>query len=109
MLFALIYLVLNPFADNVRESIVRLPLLALIMSLFTFFWRPILYWFSRRFENQSDKYSLERTRSPENFVTAFEKLAEQNLADPNPPAWVVWLFHDHPAIGQRIEMAKKFS
>ena len=108
VLFGLIYAVLNPVAWEARELIVRLPLLALVMTLFTFFWRPVLYGFSRWFENECDRYALEKTQSPKDFVSAFEKLADQNLADRNPPRWVVWLFHDHPAIGERIEAAKRF-
>ncbi|MFA5864969.1 MAG: M48 family metalloprotease [Phycisphaerae bacterium] len=108
--FALIYLILNPYAGatwNYVQAIEKIPLVALVVSLFTFFWKPILYAFSRHFEIQCDRYALSRTGSPENFVAAFEILAEQNLADPDPPRWVVWLYYDHPPIHERIAMAKQ--
>jgi len=107
--FSLLCLVLNPFAGNgatASVSVARLPMVALGMALFTFLWRPVLFAFTRHFEVQSDQYALSRTAAPEHFVTAFEALADQNLADPDPPGWVVWLYHDHPPIARRIAMAK---
>jgi STE24 endopeptidase len=110
VLFALIYLVLHPFAgpdpDLVQEAVVRLPVMALVLSVFTFFLKPVFGAISRYFEVQSDKYALARTADPEHFATAFEILAEQNLADPDPPRWVVWLYYDHPPIHQRIALAR---
>jgi STE24 endopeptidase len=36
------------------------------------------------------------------------KLADQNLAERNPAAWVEWLFHSHPAISRRLAAARNF-
>jgi len=109
--FALIYLVLSPYAganpDHVTSAVERLPLMALVLSLFTFFWKPVIYAVSRYFETQCDKYALSRTQAPEQFATAFEALAEQNLADPAPPRWVVLLYYDHPPIHERIALARQ--
>jgi STE24 endopeptidase len=111
-LFGLIYVILTNNIPTVEQSrlqaVARLPLMCLTLSLFTFFWRPVSNAISRHFERQSDRYALERTRLPEKFASAFEVLAEQNLADPNPARWVVWLYHDHPPIHERITMARSF-
>jgi STE24 endopeptidase len=110
--FFLIYLILNPYggsgSSQTADAVARLPLLMLVLGVFSFFLRPILFAVSRYFERQSDRYALEKTQSPDDFISAFEALTDQNLTDPNPPAWVVFLYHDHPAIGQRIAMAKQF-
>ncbi len=110
VLFALIYLILDPFAgsepDRVLSAVERLPVMALLLAVFAFFLKPVLYAISRHFEVQSDKYALSRIADPEHFATAFEVLAEQNLADPDPPRWVVWLYYDHPPIHQRIALAR---
>jgi STE24 endopeptidase len=37
-----------------------------------------------------------------------EKLAEQNLAERTPGAWVEWFFHSHPAISRRVAAARTF-
>ncbi|NLE29677.1 MAG: M48 family metallopeptidase [Phycisphaerae bacterium] len=112
-LFGLIYLVFTKNISGAKpemhlQTITRLPLMCLTLSLFTFLWRPVSNAVSRYFERQSDRYALERTQQPEKFASAFEVLAEQNLADPNPARWVVWLYHDHPPIHERIALAKSF-
>jgi STE24 endopeptidase len=111
VLFALVYLVLNPFSgpdsDLVRQAVMKLPLMALVLTVFTFGLKPFLFAVSRYFEVQADKYALARTGNPEHFARAFEILAEQNLADPDPPRWVVWLYYDHPPIHQRIALARE--
>ncbi|NLX05199.1 MAG: M48 family metallopeptidase [Phycisphaerae bacterium] len=112
MLFALLYVLLDGFAgasgQAVAESIVRLPVVALVMSLFSFLLRPGLNAISRHFERQSDRYALERTGSAEPFIRAFDALAEQNLADPSPSRWVVIFYYDHPPIHERVAMARRW-
>jgi len=60
---------------------------------------------SRRFERQCDRYALTRTGDPDAYRSAFTKLARVNKADPDPHPLVVWLWHDHPAIRERLRMA----
>jgi STE24 endopeptidase len=112
LLLALIYLILGKFAgpdpQMAGQCVAKLPLVALTLSLFSFVWRPVLNAISRYFERQADQYALERTQAAEAFVSAFEALAEQNLADPAPPRWVVIMYYDHPPIHERIAMAENF-
>ncbi len=111
ILFALFYLILGNYSGNEQEtmrlSIQRLPLIALVMSIFSFISRPALYALSRYFETQSDMFALKITNNNNAFISAFEKLAEQNLADPNPSKLVVLMYYDHPPIRDRIALAKK--
>ena len=37
------------------------------------------------------------------------RLAERNLADPEPPDWVEFLLYDHPSIKKRIALALSLS
>jgi hypothetical protein len=37
------------------------------------------------------------------------RLANQNLADADPPAWVEFLLHSRPSISKRVAMAQSFS
>ena len=39
--------------------------------------------------------------------TALARLANQNLAEAEPEAWVEWLLYSHPALGKRIRMAQE--
>ena len=110
ILFAIFYLILGNYSGNDPETmklaIQRLPLIALVMSIFSFVSRPALYALSRYFERQSDMFALKLTGNKEAFISAFEKLAEQNLADPDPSKLVVLMYYDHPPIRDRIAMAK---
>jgi STE24 endopeptidase len=81
------------------------PLLALALMLFGLPLGPLVNAVSRFFERQCDRYALERTHNPVAYVSAFTKLARLNKADPDPNRLVVWLYHDHPPIRERLAMA----
>jgi hypothetical protein len=34
-----------------------------------------------------------------------QRLANQNLAEADPPRWVVWLLYSHPPIRERVDAA----
>lgn len=82
-----------------------LPLVLLVLGLFGFVLSPVQNWLSRIFEVQCDRYALTRTGFRDAFRSAFIKLARMNKSDPDPAPWVVWLFHDHPPIRERLALA----
>jgi STE24 endopeptidase len=82
-----------------------LPLLLLVLTAFALLIMPAQNAVSRHFERQCDRYALQRTGNVEAYRSAFTKLAAVNKADPNPHPMVVWLFHDHPPISERIALA----
>ena len=47
--------------------------------------------------------------TPPAFISAMTRLANQNLADVDPPAWVEFLLHSHPSIHKRVAMAQGFN
>jgi STE24 endopeptidase len=63
---------------------------------------------SRRVEARADSYSLELTDAPEPFISSERRLAVQNLADPDPPRWLVVLLATHPPTIDRIGTAVAF-
>jgi STE24 endopeptidase len=82
-----------------------LPLLLLVLGVFTLGLMPVQNAVSRAFERQCDRYALRRTAKPEAYLSAFSKLARLNKADPDPHPVLVWLLHDHPPIRERLAMA----
>ncbi len=89
-------------------DIAGFPLFMLWLSILGLIGLPIQNGFSRYFEWQADRFAVATTRLPQAFADALRRLAALNLADPNPPAWMVWFFYDHPPIAQRIEAAERF-
>jgi STE24 endopeptidase len=85
-----------------------LPALMLILGAYGLLTMPIENGFSRWRERMADEYALSATGKNEAFASAFTRLANQNLADAEPEPWVVWLFYDHPPLGERIEMAHEW-
>lgn len=81
------------------------PVLMLWFSFLSLLALPVQNGCSRAFEWQADRFAVDMTRANV-FAAALERLATINLADPNPPGWVEWMFYDHPSITRRIAAAR---
>ena len=106
--------VLHYAVDNARwfESLsdfATLPLLVLVSTALSVLLMPVLNAYSRFNERQADRYCFQSVRSVAPFVTAMNKLAEQNLAERQPSKWVERLFHSHPSIANRVAAAQAWS
>jgi STE24 endopeptidase len=90
-----------------------LPLMGIVSSGIAVALFPFLNGAIRHGERLADRYAVRTMGSPDALVHALERLASINLADPEPPAWIEWLFYSHPSISHRItacrEYAKSFS
>ena len=87
-------------------DIAALPLLGLAFGVFGLVTLPLTNTYSRWRERLADEYALQVTRNGPAFASAFTRLANQNLADADPPAWEEFLLYSHPALGKRIAMAQ---
>ncbi|HEY5621681.1 MAG TPA: M48 family metallopeptidase [Pontiella sp.] len=83
------------------------PVFIFCLSVFSIFSMPIANMHSRRREYAADEFAVEQMGSPEALVSAFEKLADQNLSNKEPVAWIEFLLHSHPSIARRIERARQ--
>lgn len=81
-----------------------LPLLAIWLGLFGLITSPISNMLSRRHERQADAYAAEVTKNGTAFAAALRRLADTNLADPEPHPVVEFLFYRHPSIAKRIQL-----
>ncbi|GAB4474773.1 MAG: M48 family metallopeptidase [Anaerolineales bacterium] len=84
-----------------------LPLLLLAFGAFQLVVMPLANAFSRWRERLADQYAIQVTGKPQAYAAALTRLADQNLAEAEPEAWVEWLLYDHPPIGKRIAMARR--
>ncbi|HEV2757389.1 MAG TPA: M48 family metallopeptidase [Actinomycetota bacterium] len=82
-----------------------LPLLVLLVTALTLVSTPLQAALSRRFEADADAIAIRLTEDPDAAVSAFRRLALNNLADLDPPPVAVALFYSHPPIPDRIRAA----
>jgi STE24 endopeptidase len=87
----------------------NLPLIVLVTTVLSLALMPALNAYSRHNERQADRYAWQNIASIQPFVTAMNKLAEQNLAERNPSRWIEVLFHSHPPISRRITAAEAWA
>jgi STE24 endopeptidase len=91
---------------DTMSDFANLPLLILVSTVLSFLLMPALNAYSRFNERQADRYCFQSVPNLEPFITAMNKLADQNLAERAPSRWVEWLFHSHPAIAKRVAAAE---
>jgi STE24 endopeptidase len=89
-------------------DIAALPLLMLIFGVYGLITMPLTNAYLRWRERQADRFALQTTGNGAAFASAMTRLANQNLAQVNPPGWEEFLFHSHPALDKRIAMAQGF-
>ena len=70
---------------------------------------PVANWLSRKVETAADLYALNLTGMRDQFITAMNKLGDQNMAQKRPNAIVEFIFHSHPSIHHRIASANAWS
>lgn len=92
-----------------RTDIANLPFLLLLSTALSLLLLPALNAFSRHNEREADLYCWKNIPAIGPFISAMNKLAEQNLAERSPSRWVEVLFHSHPAIAKRIQAAEAWA
>jgi STE24 endopeptidase len=90
-------------------DIAGLPALAVVLGAFGLITQPLGNAISRWRERMADEYALQSTGKTDAFASAFVRLANQNLGEVDPEKWVVFMFYDHPPLGERIKMAESWS
>lgn len=88
-------------------DIAAFPLVVLVFVLFGLVTMPVTNGFSRWREYAADAFAVRLTRNKAAFVSAMNKLADQNLSELSPHPVIEWLLHDHPALAKRIAAAER--
>ncbi|HIF71168.1 MAG TPA: M48 family peptidase [Dehalococcoidia bacterium] len=90
-------------------DIAGLPLVLIVGVGVSLIALPISNWLSRKAETAADLYALNLTGMRDEFVSAMNKLGDQNLAQKQPNAFVEFVFHSHPSIQRRIDNANTWT
>ncbi|MDE3101731.1 MAG: M48 family metalloprotease [Chloroflexota bacterium] len=77
------------------------PLVAATLSVLVVVGRPAVMAFTRWRESAADAFGARHT-SRDAMARALVRLADQNLADPEPPRWEEIWSYSHPAIANRV-------
>jgi STE24 endopeptidase len=86
-----------------------LPLLVMVAGAVSLLLTPLGNAWSRHNERRADRFALELTGRHAAFISAMRRLGAQNLAEVDPSTPVLWFFHTHPTIDERIAAAKEFT
>ncbi len=98
----------RPLGFHGPGDFAALPVLVLAGGALSVVSTPLINALSRRNERRADRYALTLTRQPAAFISAMKRLGTQNLAEERPSRAVLWLFHTHPPVEQRINAARSF-
>lgn len=85
-----------------------LPALILSLSIIGLISMPVTNLYSRWRERLADEFAITQTGQPGAFASAMTRLANQNLAEVDPPRWFVLLVYSHPPLRERIRMAEAY-
>ncbi|HVA25806.1 MAG TPA: M48 family metalloprotease [Chloroflexota bacterium] len=82
----------------------NMPAIGLLFGCWAAIFTPLTNWASRIAEHHADEYALTMATRPRAFADSMIRLANQNLAEVDPPRWVEVLLYDHPAIQRRVRL-----
>ena len=85
------------------------PLALLVVVVFQLATTPLANAISRRMEAEADWKALQVTRDPAALEGLMVGLSETGLGDPDPPAWAQLMLGTHPALADRIAMARAWA
>lgn len=85
------------------NDLAMLPLITVVVSTIFLILYIIVNNVLRLLELQADKFAVRATGLRTAFISAMQKLAQLNLANPEPSSVVEFLFYSHPSIKKRIE------
>ena len=96
------------FGFHQLSDVASLPLLMLMLSVFSLVISPAALALSRYHEHEADRFGLELTHDNEAGASAFVALQKQNLAVPRPGALYKFFRASHPPIGERVDFMNDY-
>jgi len=73
----------------------------LLSGAVTFWFSPLLHYWSRRYEYQADEYAAKAMGEPLSLVGALRKLNEKNLSNLTPHPLFSGFYYSHPTLAER--------
>ncbi len=76
-------------------------LFGLLSGVVTFWFSPVMHWWSRHYEYEADAFAAEVTRGAEALIGALRKLNEKNLSNLTPHPLYSGFYYSHPTLLER--------
>ncbi|WP_160164624.1 M48 family metallopeptidase [Pedosphaera parvula] len=96
------------FGFDQLSDLASLPLLVLLINVFSLVLTPIGFAYSRHLEHEADRFGLELTHYNHSAGTGFVKLQQQSLGVPWPGlVYTIWRA-THPSNGERVEFFNEY-
>jgi len=76
-------------------------LFMLLSGLVTFWFSPLMYFFTRKYEYEADAFARDAMGRTEPIIGALRKLTQKNLSNLTPHPWFSTFFYSHPTLVER--------
>jgi STE24 endopeptidase len=80
----------------------KLIILGFIFGIVSFPFTPVSSYFSRRHEDEADRFASELSGHPESLATSLIKLSKDNLSNLHPHPFYAKFYFSHPPIVERV-------
>jgi len=80
----------------------KLIILGFIFGIVSFPFTPVSNYFSRKHEDEADRFAVQTTGDPESLATSLIKLSKDNLSNLHPHPLYAKFYYSHPPIVERI-------
>ena len=81
-------------------------LFGLLAGTVTFWFSPLIHWWSRRYEYQADAFAARVMSGAQSLIGALRKLNEKNLSNLTPHPFYSGFYHSHPTLLERERALK---
>jgi STE24 endopeptidase len=99
----------QPSAFSLQPSAITpaLLLFALLAGTVTFWFSPVIHWWSRRYEYQADAFAAGVMSEAQSLIGALRKLNEKNLSNLTPHPLYSGFYYSHPTLLEREQALKR--
>jgi STE24 endopeptidase len=80
----------------------KLVIIGFIFAIVSFPFTPAFSYFSRRHEDEADRFAVELTANPEGLATSLIKLSKDNLSNLHPHPLYAAFYYSHPPVVDRV-------
>jgi len=89
-------------------DVASLPLIGLLVNVFSLAVVPVGLAFSRHIEHEADRFGLEITQDNRAAAMSFVRLQDENLSVPRPGLLYYLWRCSHPSLGERVDFCNAY-